>query len=234
MIDFTAYRSSSLANLYTAAVKGAPLLLEAGLPAQSIRCQLGFNLTDIAACLVTHEHQDHIQGAAGVMRSGVDVYCTEGTARAAGLSGHRLHIVKPFEQFRIGPWRIMPFPSIHNAEEPVGYLLGAQDELLLFAVDTGYLKYRFPGLTHLAIECNWEADLLRENVYSGGIPPNVASSIRRRHMSLDRVEDMLRANDLSSLEEIHLLHLSRGNGREEEARRRIEGIAGVPAYVAPE
>jgi len=232
-MEFTAYRSSSYGNLYSAWADGSGLLLEAGLPVRSITRQLGFGLTRMAGCLLTHEHQDHAKGAQGLMRAGTDVYCTEGTARAAGLSGHRLHIVRPLEEFQIGPWSILPFPTVHDSEEPVGFLLGAGGKRLLFAVDTGYLRYRFPGVTHLCVECNWIAPLLRERVLSGDLHGFVASQIRRRHMSLERLEEALRVNDLSSLEEIHLLHMSESNGDEERARSRIEGIAGVPAYVAP-
>jgi len=232
MLEFKSYASSSDGNLYAVASNGTALLLEAGLSLASVRRSLGFKLSQFDGCLLTHEHQDHAKGAADMLRAGVDIYCTAGTACGAGLSGHRLHVVEPLKQFKVGPWKILPFPTIHNAEQPAGFLLANGQDKLLFAVDTATLAYQFRGLTHIAIECNWESSRLRDSVFQGHMERFVARKIRRAHMSLERLEMFLRAQDLGRVQEIHLLHLSDNNVSEDRARRKVEGIAGVPAYVA--
>jgi len=231
-MKFRAFASSSEGNVYIVSNEKSSLLIDAGVSINKLYKLLDFNLSNIDACLLSHAHLDHSCGAAGVMRSGVDVYCTQGTAEGAGLSGHRLHVIRPLEQFTVGPWRILPFPTVHDSNEPAGFLMASGRQKLLFAVDTGYLAYRFPGLTHLAIECNWSLPWLRDRVYSGDVPPMVAKQIRRRHFSLERLERMLRANDLSRLQEIHLLHMSDNNCDEAEAKKRIQRLTGLPVYVA--
>ena len=45
-------------------------------------------------------------------------------------------------------------------------------------------------------------------------------------------QDFLRANDLSRVKEIHLLHLSDENSNAERFKREIQEISGKPVYVA--
>lgn len=231
-MKFRAFASSSEGNVYVVSNEKSSLLIDAGVSINKLHKLLDFNLSNIDACLLSHAHLDHSYGAAGVMRSGVDVYCTEGTAREAGLEGHRLHIIRAFEEFVVGDFRVLPFDAVHNAEEPVGFLVTDGESKLLFATDTGIIKYRFPGITHLAIECNWTADSLRERVYSGDVPSVVARNVRRNHFSLERLERLLRANDFRSLREIHLLHMSDNNSDESGALKRVTGMMGVPTYIA--
>ena len=51
------------------------------------------------------------------------------------------------------------------------------------------------------------------------------------HMSIDHLEDFLRACDLSKLRKIWLCHLSDGNSNATEFRRRIQRLTGVEVEV---
>ena len=42
---------------------------------------------------------------------------------------------------------------------------------------------------------------------------------------------MLKANDLSNLEEIHLIHLSSNNANAEQIKTSIQEVTGVPVYI---
>src|SRR5690606_16205721 len=159
-----------------------------------------------------HEHGDHARAAADIMRAGVDIYASRGTVKALGLSGHRVALIRALEQFRVGTWTVLPFEAVHDAAEPLGFLLASKaGGKLLYLTDSAYCKYRFRGLTMLAVECNYSDDLLRQAVEAGRISESVRRRILRNHMSLERLLEMLRANDLSQVQEIHLLHLSDGN-----------------------
>jgi phosphoribosyl 1,2-cyclic phosphodiesterase len=232
-VNFTSYASSSRGNLYRLSHGENALLIEAGLPLKEIKKALGFKLSGISGCLLTHEHQDHSKAARDLMKAGVDVYCTQGTAEALHLDGHRLNIVKAMVQFRIGPWSVMPFDTIHDAAEPVGFLIGHQDGgKILFCTDTGYVRYRFKAVTHIAIEANYSALKLKEQVFQGKVHPDVARQLWGRHMSLEAVRDMLRANDLSQVQEIHLLHLSDQNSAAELFKKEIRDLTGKPVFIA--
>ncbi len=167
------------------------------------------------------------------MKAGIDFYMSAGTAEALGISGHRINIIKAKQQFRIGTWTILPFETQHDAAEPLGFLLANQDrEKCLYLSDTMYCKYRFHGLTHVAIECNYSLDILRLNVEAGLVEPALKNRILKSHFSLENVKEFLKANDLSRVEGIWLLHLSDNNSDAEHFKREIQELTGKPVYVA--
>jgi phosphoribosyl 1,2-cyclic phosphodiesterase len=167
------------------------------------------------------------------MRVGIDCYMSRGTAEALGLSGHRIHIIKTKQQFRIGTWTILPFETQHDAQEPLGFLLANQDgEKLLYATDTYFIRYRFRGLTHIAVECNYSLDILKRNVEAGAVPKELKSRLLKSHFSLENVKKFLLANDLSKVEAIFLLHLSDNNSDSERFKREIQELTGKPTYIA--
>src|SRR5690606_10680214 len=209
------------------------LLLEAGIHYQDIQRGIGFAVSSLAGVLVSHEHGDHSRAIADVMRAGVDVYASQGTIDALGLTGHRLRPVNALQQFQVGTWTVLPFDAVHDAAEPLGFVLASTTGAkLLYFTDSAYCRYRFKGLTHLMVEANWSGELLDNNVREGMIDGALAARIRRNHMSLERLLDMLRANDLSRVEAIWLHHLSDQDSDEEMFARRVREVTGRPVYVA--
>jgi phosphoribosyl 1,2-cyclic phosphodiesterase len=181
--------------------------------------------------LLTHEHQDHARAAKDLLKSGVDVYMSQGTAEALKLSGHRLHIIEAHKQFSIGPWAILPFETIHDAAEPLGFLASEGHHKILYVTDTCYVPYRFRGLTHILIEANYATDILNQNRNNGIIEVDMKRWIVKNHMSLGTVKGFLRANDLSRVREIHLLHLSDRNSDAARFKREIQALAGKAVYI---
>lgn len=233
-MDIKVLASGSRGNAYLISDGVTPLLLECGIPIKQIRQGLNFGLSDVAACLLTHEHGDHSEAIRDVLRMGVDIYSSEGTFASLGLNGHRLRPVKDKQSFEVGSWIIRAFDTQHDCAEPLGFLLQskATGERLVFATDTFYIRYKFPGLTHIMIECNYAADILEANVDAGLVHPAMRRRLLTSHFSLDNVKEFLKANDLSQVREIWLLHLSDGNSDAERFKREIQELTGKPVYVA--
>jgi phosphoribosyl 1,2-cyclic phosphodiesterase len=229
-MDFIGYASSSKGNLYEVRSHEGRLLLECGLPIGEIRRRRGFSLA-ADACLLTHEHQDHARAAADLLRAGVDIHCSRGTANALGLQDFRLRVLEQRPQWVGGGWLVLPFMTQHDAVDPLGFLIGSSYDLdkLLFAVDTGSVPYRFVGLTHICIECNWASDLIPST-----LSPQHRARLEGNHMSLEGVLSFLAGQDLSAVREIHLLHLSREHSDAERFKREVEAATGRPVYVAAE
>ena len=176
---------------------------------------------------------DHSKAVKDIMRAGIDCYISAGTAEALGISGHRLHIIKAKQQFRIGTWKILPFETQHDAQEPLGFLLANRNgDKLLYATDTFYIRYRFQGLTHIAVECNYSLDILRANVEAGMVEPALKNRILKSHFSLENVKNFLKANDLSKVQEIWLLHMSDGNSDANRFKREIQELTGKMVFIA--
>lgn len=233
MIEIKPLASSSRGNCYLVTDGITPLLLECGIHFSDIQRKTYFQMSSIAGCLVTHEHQDHGKAAKIIAKIGIDVYASQGTFDTLKLTGHRYIPVTALKRFNIGTWAILPFEAQHDAKEPLCFLLASQaGDKLLFATDTFYIKYRFKGLTHIMVEANYSADILRENVARGFVPVEMKKRIVRSHFSLENLKWFLRSNDLKSVQELWLIHLSDGNSDAERFKREIQEITGKPVFVA--
>ncbi len=110
---------------------GARVLLDAGFSCRELTTRLravGVEPHRLDAVVITHEHADHIRGAALFSQTyRIPVYCTAATFRAAGLArasvhGHGVfeHVpVVPGEAFVVGGLRLRPFPVPHDAADGV-------------------------------------------------------------------------------------------------------------------
>lgn len=233
MIEIKPLGSSSAGNAYHITDGYTALLLEAGIRYPDIQRALNFQTSKIAGCLVTHEHGDHVKAVKEVMKAGIDVYASRGTFEALGIVGHRAKQIRAKQQFQIGSWTILPFDVQHDVSEPLGFLLAnGVGEKLVFITDSYYCRYKFSGLTHIMLECNYSTPILEDNIAAGRVPPVMKKRLIKSHFSLENAKDFLRANDLQKVQEIWLLHLSDANSDEALFKREIQELTGKPVFIA--
>lgn len=233
-MDIKVLASSSKGNCYRISDGYTALLLECGIHIKKIRQELEFKLSEISGCLISHEHKDHSKAVKDIVKAGIDVYMSEGTREALNIEGHRVKVIKPQKQFNIGTYSILPFRTEHDAKEPLGFLIYSRTtrEKLLFATDTYYIRYRFPNLTHIMIECNYAIDILKSNIEKGLVPESLKDRLLESHFSLEHVKEFLKANDLSKVQEIWLLHLSDGNSDAKRFKKEIQELTGKMVFIA--
>ena len=148
--------SGSKGNCYVVEAGGEILLLEAGIPFKQIQIALEFDFSPCAGCLLTHAHKDHSFAVKELTKRSVDVYSHQDTFTYLGVKSHRARPVEAMKAFRVGQFKVLPFETIHNDVNPLGFLIKtATGQTILFATDTAYLKQKFSGLTHIMIECNY-------------------------------------------------------------------------------
>lgn len=236
MINVVSLASSSSGNAYLLIddlEKQQPLLLDCGLPFDRLKKGIwsnGLTLSDLAGCLVTHEHGDHSKSAGKLAAAGVDIYTSWGTIKACKLIGqHRLCPVKAGMTVYAKGWAVRPFPTVHDCAEPLGFLVAGAGDKLVYATDTAYLTVKFKGLNVIMVECNYSLEILEANE---SLDPVVKKRTIGNHFGLDQVKKFLQANGMSQVREIHLLHLSDGNSDAEYFKSEIQAIAGRPVYVA--
>jgi phosphoribosyl 1,2-cyclic phosphodiesterase len=233
MLEIKCLASGSSGNCYKIDDGKTPLLLEAGIPWKLIQQRLDFQTAGFAGCLISHSHGDHSKAVKDAVKAGLDCYMSAPTAEAIGITSHRIRFVEAKRQFVIGTWTVMPFQVEHDAEGALGFLLASRSgDRLLYLTDTAYTRYLFKGLTHIMVECNYSLDILRRNVDEGLVLVELKNRLLKTHMSLETVKGFLRANDLSRVREIHLLHLSDGNSDQDRFKREIQALTGKPVYVA--
>lgn len=207
------------------------LLIEAGVPIWKIKEALDFKLNKVQACLISHSHYDHCRAAKDLLKVGIDVYCSKETARVLSLSGHRLHIIKALQQHKIRPWTVLAFRLIHDVTN-YGFLISNGKEKAMYACDSSYIPYRFKSLNYIMLGIDFDTDILRTAVNLKETEPALANRVLRNHMSLKTALDFFRANDMSKVREIHILHLSDVHSDEFYFKKSIEKITGKPVYIA--
>lgn len=232
-MDIKILASSSAGNAYRISDGRTSLLLDAGIPIKAIQVGCEFKVTQMDGCFVSHSHKDHSKAAKDLARLGVDIYTSQGTIEACGLSGHRIHAIKALQELTIGTFKVLPFDVQHDAPEPLGFLFTSVEtgEKLLYFTDTYYIKYKFQGLTHIMAECNYDAETLQRSVDAGYIPIELVPRLVKSHMSLEHFLDLLKANDLSKVRQIYLLHLSNNNSDEKRFKEEFQKLTGAEVYV---
>lgn len=226
--------SGSTGNCYHIESSSGSLLIEAGIPWRLIQRGLDFDLSGVLGCLISHAHGDHSMAARDIIKAGIDIYASKDTFELLGTNNHRVKIVDPLKQFSIGDFTILPFPTEHDIEGSIGFLIQHKPtkEKLLFLTDSYYSKYTFKGLNYIMIECNFVKETLDENIEFGYINAAMKPRLLRSHFSLDNVINFLKANDLSQCREIILLHLSSGNSDARLMIDRIYAATGIMPKVA--
>lgn len=223
--------SSSAGNGYLMRGETESLLIEAGYKYREVLKAAEFRTLDMQGVLLSHEHGDHAAYALELAKNRIPLYASHGTLEALGLLGHPMaHALKPLEQVAIGGFRVLPFGVQHDAAEPFGYLINHRETgNILFATDTYYLKYKFADLNNIMIECNYDAHILNGNT-------EISASRRDRtiksHMSLEQCISTLQANDLTSTNNIVLLHLSSDNSNEAAFVERVTRATGKRVCAA--
>ena len=226
-MTFASLASSSKGNAYVVSDGDTTLLLECGLTFKELQKRLGYHMADITACLVSHEHQDHAKAASQMLKHGVPMYMSYGTAASHKDPMDGACIIKAGETLRFGALTVVPFRTFHNTEEPLGFLIEDRrtKERLLFAVDTANLNVIADRLTYIAVECNYEEALLEMSDRTTGF---LKERIRHSHFEIDRVIRWLHKQDLSGVLASYLLHLSAAHSRasawEARFRREFPGI----------
>ena len=210
-MEFQSIASSSAGNAYSVSDGQTMLLLECGLTYKKLQKLVGFELTKFSACLVSHCHSDHSKCVKELIQRGMVVYMSQGTAEALETDG--VELIEDRSQFNVGSFDIVPFTTFHDAKEPLGFLIKSRidGDVLAFATDTVNLRYKFPGLNILAIEANYDKNILER---CERMPEKVRHRITNSHMEIDTLCDYLRSLDLSQCREIHLLHLSDATSHE--------------------
>lgn len=127
-MKITCIGSGSKGNCYhVLTLSGKEFFLEAGVDLKRIK-KYGFSLAN-KDVFVTHEHIDHSKFAKRLSEDyGCNIICTNGTAKALRLKSHT-QSMKGVEMVSVS----------HNAADPVGFIIDADGERLLYLTDLGMI-----------------------------------------------------------------------------------------------
>ena len=156
---FDIIASGSKGNATLIKHKSTLILIDLGITLVRLNealTSLNLNLKDIDAAIFTHEHSDHLNGLKSI--SPKKMYALKGT-----LPSSLSNVVNVYEPFIVNDIKITPFPTSHDATNPCGYILEADDEKLVYMTDTGvFLEETLPYIsnpTYLIIESNHDIQM---------------------------------------------------------------------------
>jgi phosphoribosyl 1,2-cyclic phosphodiesterase len=193
--------------------------------------RVGLSLRDLDAVVVTHEHSDHVGGVARfARRTGLPVYCSRGTAEAAGLAslGVRVHALRAGETVGVGPLAIEPYEVPHDAAEPLQFVFSDGDRRVGLLTDTGestaIIVAALDRVHALLLECNHDAAMLRGGSYPVFLKARIAGS--QGHLSNEQAAGILASIDRSRLGWIAAAHLSKQNNTPALACAALAAVLG--------
>lgn len=226
--------TGSKGNSYILRNDKEALLIECGVNIKDIKQALNFDLSKVVGAICTHEHMDHSKSIWDVMKLGINVYSSLGTLKSRFVDEQsRAKAVKSQQSFTVGNFNILPFDVMHDAKEPLGFLIEHPEcGKVLFLTDTYYCKYTFPGLNNIIIEANYSKAIIDRKFGPESGKEFLRNRILQSHFSLENCKDMLSVNDLSKVNNIVLIHLSDSNSDEVQFRKEVQEITGKNVTVA--
>jgi len=213
---------------------GAVLMLECGVRWRTVTKYLtdhNMKISDIAGCLLTHEHGDHALAAKDVMKAGINIYTKKETAIAIGLEDQCNHLAHFLDHLKCG-FSFISFNVYHDAVKPVGFIIDhIEIGRIVFATDTKFIPFVIRYVGHYIIEANYSEKYLQENIADESVSAFIGNRIYENHMSLETCIDYLRDNIVKT-KTITIIHLSTVNAWGEEFKTEVAKATGIMPNIA--
>ncbi len=159
------------------------LLIDAGLSARTLSSLLnhrGVHPNSLAAVLLTHEHDDHLRGAAGVARRfQAPVVANRATLHAASdrVALENTEELETGAETALGPFAVRSFAVSHDAAEPVGYVVTVGTYTVAYATDVGCVSHELRDAMRSASLCIIESNHDLEWLRRGPYPPYMKARV---------------------------------------------------------
>ena len=231
-MKFCALGSGSAGNSFVVQESNTTLLIDCGFGLNETISRLdryGIHPDQLDAILITHEHEDHINGAFSLSNKyNIPIYLSHGTFKMAqkkintnyNILFNFIHNTKPFS---INELKITPIPVPHDAREPFQFMFESNSKSLAIITDLGfvtnYLIKTLKEITALVIECNHDKGMLNNSDY----PQSLKDRIGGMYGHLENMEAirLLKAINHKGISWIAAAHLSEKNNDENLVRQLI-------------
>jgi phosphoribosyl 1,2-cyclic phosphodiesterase len=192
------------------------ILIDCGFGTRTIKRRLavaGVDPGTISACLVTHEHADHVSGVArAAAKWQWPIFTTVGTATSAELIDVPVTTVSSREQIQLVRMTIDVVPTPHDATESVGFVVTSKSTGARAAVftDIGHVtsavRKACAEVNVLVIESNHDDEMLRWSSYPPFLQRRIASRVG--HLSNPHAAELIGHSVNPALQHVVLAHLS--------------------------
>lgn len=193
------------------------VLVDAGFAPRTLALRLriiGVAPASIEACIITHEHGDHVKGAAaGARKWGWSLFASEGTVDASTeLQEARCARVPVGESVTLSRMTLTTYGTPHDAASPIGVRVtsASTGASAVVCTDLGHASESVRALCSdadvLVLESNHDDGMLRAGPYPRSVQDRIASRVG--HLSNRASAALARDVVHRSLAHVVLAHLS--------------------------
>lgn len=204
---------------------GETLILDCGIPIKEIKKGLNWNVKDVVGVLCTHKHLDHSKSLNDFKAMGIPIYAPYLKIDYMSMNMGEF-TVKPFDLTTIdGSWT---HTNANGEPCPIFGFLITHKEMgrMLYITDCEVVKWKFKDINHILLGVNYDKDLVDTD------NPK-ANHVFRGHLSIDTACDFVKANDLDSLQNVIMCHLSSENADKDSFIEKMKNAVNVAnVYVA--
>jgi phosphoribosyl 1,2-cyclic phosphodiesterase len=230
-VQLTILGSGSAGNCAYLETDEVRILIDAGFTLRQIRQRLatiGRAPENLTAVLVTHEHNDHVEGLAGLTKKlKIPVYCNRPTQEALERQLHSKFLCRLFttgDNFELGDLLVQTFTVPHDAQDPAGFLVQTSAGNIGILTDLGHATRlvieRVRRAKVLLLEANHDVKMLQDCPHR---PWSLKQRILSRHGHLSNEAAAEAAEQIvsSDLRHLYLGHLSRECNRPDLALEAV-------------
>ncbi|MDP6490287.1 MAG: MBL fold metallo-hydrolase [Kiritimatiellia bacterium] len=223
--------SGSKGNCTVMATESTRILIDAGLSGKETDRRLrdaGWELDQVDAICVSHEHDDH-KASLGILqrRLGVPLYSNAGTIEALERSPKHMgldwHVFTNGSAFQVGDMQVEPFSVPHDSYDPVGFAVVAQGVRVGIVTDMGtpteLIRQRLKGCSAIVLEANHDEGMLRDAPRPWSLKQRIAG--RQGHLSNTQAGELLAEIADEALNVVFLAHLSADCNKPDIAEQTI-------------
>lgn len=222
--------SGSNGNCYYIGNTDAAILIDAGISCRETEkrlMRLGLSMRKIKALFISHEHGDHIHGAAALSRKyHLPIYISEMTMRNCPmeLNPERTIFFQKYQTIQIGNITVTPFPKFHDAADPYSFVAEYAGVTIGVFTDLGipcdHTIEHFKKCHAAYLESNYDEAMLANGSYPQHLKNRISGD--RGHLSNDQALQLFKKHRPSHMSHVFLSHLSRDNNSPKRAKEIFE------------
>lgn len=178
MFRFCSLFSGSSGNSLFVETSQTRILVDCGESAKKIvnaLSDIGKDIENINAIIITHEHIDHVKGLGTLSKKyNIPVYTNFETLEAMPIQKEKIdndniHLFDFSKNFTIGDLEIHPFSIPHDAANPCGFNIFYNNQKISIATDIGHITPEI--ITNLEQSCfimlesNYDPNILKCSTY---------------------------------------------------------------------
>lgn len=231
-LKYASINSGSNGNCYYVGTPQNGVLIDVGISAKELLKRLNrlsIQPQSIKSIFISHEHIDHIRGlqkTAEILN--IPVYISKGTYQNSRLiiEGKQLNFIQHDSEIEIGGLTIKAFQKVHDAAEPLSFVVKKNDTKIGVFTDIGVacdnLKSHFSQCQVVFLEANYEPEMLLQGNYPYHLKQRISGG--KGHLSNHEAVSLVQQHQSPQLQHLILSHLSNENNCPKKAAAHFEAF----------